>query len=526
MFQLRPYQAEAKQAILNEWDEGHRKTLLVLPTGCGKTVVFASVTENQVQKGHRVLIMAHRGELLEQAADKLKEAAGIDSCLEKADSTSLGSFLPVTVGSVQSLAQEKRLSKFPDNYFQDIVVDEAHHCTSDSYLRVLNHFPEANILGVTATPDRGDMKNLGDFFDSKAYEYSMTDAIREGYLCPIKAQLIPLNLDITKVGISSGDFAAGEVGSALEPYLEQIAKEMKNYCKDRKTVVFLPLIATSQKFCRMLNDVGLRAAEVNGNSDDRAEVLKDFEDGKYDVLCNSMLLTEGWDCPSVDCIVILRPTKVRSLYQQMVGRGMRLFPGKENLLLLDFLWMTQRHDLCKPSSLISKDDVIAKKIDRQMQDNTDGIDLIDSEEQAERDVLAEREESLARQLAEMRGRKRKLVDPIQYALSIAAEDLANYEPTFAWEMAPPSQKQIEFLERRGIFPEAVTNAGMASMLIDKLKRRQDAGLATPKQIRCLERFGFRQVGTWQFSDANSMISELANNHWRVPYGMTPALYRP
>lgn len=526
MFQLRPYQAEAKQAILNEWDEGHRKTLLVLPTGCGKTVVFASVTENQVQKGHRVLIMAHRGELLEQAADKLKEAAGIDSCLEKADSTSLGSFLPVTVGSVQSLAQEKRLSKFPDNYFQDIVVDEAHHCTSDSYLRVLNHFPEANILGVTATPDRGDMKNLGDFFDSKAYEYSMTDAIREGYLCPIKAQLIPLNLDITKVGISSGDFAAGEVGSALEPYLEQIAKEMKNYCKDRKTVVFLPLIATSQKFCRMLNDVGLKAAEVNGNSDNRAEVLKDFENGKYDVLCNSMLLTEGWDCPSVDCIVILRPTKVRALYQQMVGRGMRLFPGKENLLLLDFLWLTQRHDLCKPSSLISKDDVIAKKIDRQMQENADGIDLIDSEEQAERDVLAEREESLARQLAEMRGRKRKLVDPIQYALSIAAEDLANYEPTFAWEMAPPSQKQIDFLERRGIFPEAVTNAGMASMLIDKLKRRQDAGLATPKQIRCLERFGFRQVGTWQFADASSLISELANNHWRVPYGMTPALYRP
>ena len=526
MFELRPYQAEAKQAILAAWDEGYRKTLLVLPTGCGKTVVFSSVTENQVNKGHRVLIMAHRGELLDQAADKLKEASGLDSVLEKAESTSLGSFLPVTVGSVQSLAQEKRLARFPNNYFQDIIVDEAHHCLSDSYKRVLDHFPNANILGVTATPDRGDMKNLGEFFDSKAYEYSMTEAIREGYLCPIKAQMITLELDIADVGISSGDFSAGEIGHALEPYLHQIASEMANYCRGRKTVVFLPLIATSQKFCAMLNDAGLRAAEVNGNSDDRSEVLADFEAGKYDVLCNSMLLTEGWDCPSVNCIVVLRPTKIRSLYQQMVGRGMRLSPGKTELLLLDFLWMTERHDLCRPSALISKDEAIAKKIDERMVEDADGFDLIEAEEQAERDILAERESALAKQLAEMRGKKRKLVDPLQYAISIAAEDLTNYVPTFAWEMAPPSEKQIAFLERRGIFADSVRNAGLASLLIDRLQRRQQMGLATPKQIRCLERYGFRQVGTWAFEDASSLISRLADNSWRVPYGMTPALYRP
>ena len=526
MFELRPYQAEAKQAILSAWDEGYRKTLLVLPTGCGKTVVFSSVTENQVNKGHRVLIMAHRGELLDQAADKLKEASGLDSVLEKAESSCLDSFLPVTVGSVQSLAQEKRLARFPNNYFQDIIVDEAHHCLSDSYKRVLDHFPNANILGVTATPDRGDMKNLGEFFDSKAYEYSMTEAIREGYLCPIKAQMIPLELDIADVGISSGDFSAGEIGHALEPYLHQIASEMANYCRGRKTVVFLPLIATSQKFCAMLNDAGLRAAEVNGNSDDRSEVLADFEAGKYDVLCNSMLLTEGWDCPSVNCIVVLRPTKIRSLYQQMVGRGMRLSPGKTELLLLDFLWMTERHDLCRPSALISKDEAIAKKIDERMVEDADGFDLIEAEEQAERDILAERESALAKQLAEMRGKKRKLVDPLQYALSIAAEDLTNYVPTFAWEMAPPSEKQIAFLERRGIFADSVRNAGLASLLIDRLQRRQQMGLATPKQIRCLERYGFRQVGTWAFEDASSLISRLADNSWRVPYGMTPALYRP
>ena len=394
-------------------------------------------------------------------------------------------------------------------------MDEAHHCLSDSYQWVFEHFPEANVLGVTATSDRGDKQTLGKFFDSQAYEYSMSRAIREGYLSPVKTRMIPLKLDISNANISGGDFSATDIGYALEPYLHQIAEVMAQYCQGRKTVVFLPLIATSQKFCQMLNDVGLKAAEVNGMSDDRSEILVDFEQGKYDVLCNAMLLTEGWDCPAVDCIVVLRPTKVRSLYQQMVGRGMRLFPGKENLLLLDFLWLTERHDLCKPSSLIAKDEKIAEMMDEKIKDDGEA-DILEAEEEAERDVLKEREEALAKQLAEMRSKKKKLVDPIQYALSIAAEDLASYEPTFPWEMGPPPEKQLLFLENRGILPDTVENAGLASLLIDRLKRRQEEGLATPKQIRCLERFGFRHVGTWQFNAASSLISRLAMNHWRVP----------
>mgnify|MGYP002624101196 CR=1 FL=1 len=492
---------------------------------CGKTIVFSSITQEQVSKNHRVLILAHRMELLTQAADKLKATSGLDAALEKGETHSMGSFLPVTVGSVQSLCQEKRLSMFPEDYFQDIIVDEAHHCLSDSYQRVLEHFPEANILGVTATPDRGDKQALGKFFDSLAYEYSMSRAIREKYLAPIKAQLIPLRLDISPAKITNGDFSANDIGYALDPYLYEIAIHMKNYCQGHKTVVFLPLVATSQKFCRILRDFGMRAVEVNGDSTDRTDILTDFENGKYDILCNAMLLTEGWDCPSVDCVVVLRPTKVRSLYQQMVGRGMRLFPGKDHLLLLDFLWMTERHDLCKPSSLIAKDEKIAESIDELLKNNEE-VDLIDAEEQAERDVLKEREATLAKQLEEMRSKKKKLVDPIQYALSIAAEDLASYTPTFPWEMGPPSEKQLKFLENRGILPDTVENAGLASLLIDRLKRRQEEGLATPKQIRCLERYGFRQVGTWQFDAASNLISRLAMNHWRVPQGITPSVYTP
>ncbi len=526
MVELRPYQANAIQAVSDEFQRGHNHTLVVLPTGTGKTIVFAKVVELNISGGKRALILAHRGELLDQAADKLKFACGLDTALEKAEYSSLGSRELVTVGSVQTLAQERRLAKFPRDYFDLIVVDEAHHCMSESYQRILAYFDSAKVLGVTATPDRADQKNLGQFFDSKAYEYTLNQAVRDGYLCPVKAQMIPLELDINSVGISGGDYAVGEIGSALEPYLNQISLEMLNYCKGRKTVVFLPLVKTSQRFCELLNLHGLRAAEVNGNSKDRDKILKDFDSGEYDVLCNSMLLTEGWDCPSVDCIVVLRPTKVRSLYQQMVGRGMRLSPNKTELLLLDFLWMTERHDLCRPSALISKDQDIAVRIDKKMMDKEGGIDLIAAEDEAEGDAIREREESLARELEAMRKRQRKLVDPIQYAFSIAAEDLANYTPTFAWEMSPPTARQIDYLEKHGIFAGQIQNCGMASLIIEKLKNRQIEGLATPKQIRFLERYGFYHVGTWSFEAASKMITRIASNNWFLPRGVDAKNYQP
>jgi len=433
---------------------------------------------------------------------------------------------PVTVGSVQSLCRERRLANFPPDYFSTIMVDEAHHCLADSYQHVLNHFPNANVLGVTATPDKLLKKQMGKYFDSLAYEYTMRQAVKDKYLCPIKAQMIPLELNIRSVGVSEGDYRADDIGCALEPYLEQIADEMLTYCKGRKTVVFLPLVATSRKFCEMLKRRGFRAAEVNGESPDRAQVLEDFDNGHYDVLTNSMLLTEGWDCPSVDCIINLRPTKVRSLYQQIIGRGLRLHPGKEYLLVLDFLWLTERHDLCRPSSIVCKDAEEAAKIDRMVEENPAAVDLMEAEEQATKDAIAERERSLAQQLAEMRSRSRRLVDPLQFALSIAAEDLVDYTPTFTWEMAPPTQKQLDFLEKRGIYAASVENMGKASMLIDRLMQRQNEGLSTPKQIRLLERYGFRYVGTWSFDAASRIISRLAALNWKLPHGFNPSTYMP
>ena len=525
--ELRPYQQQARDRIHAEWDAGHTRTLLVLPTGTGKTIVFASVAADQVRAGDRVLILAHRGELLEQAADKLQRSTGLVSAVEKAESTCLDSWFRVVVGSVQTLQRTARLERFPQDYFGTIIIDEAHHAITDGYRRILDYFSGAKVLGVTATPDRGDMRNLGEVFDSLAFEYKLTDAIKEGYLCKIMAQTIPLQLDITSVTMSGGDYAVGDLGTALDPYLEQIAAEMARRCKSRKTVVFLPLIKTSQKFRDLLNTYGFRAAEVNGQSDDRRQVLADFDAGKYNVLCNSMLLTEGWDCPSVDCVVVLRPTKVRSLYSQMVGRGTRLSPGKTDLLLLDFLWMTDKHELCRPADLVCEDRTVARQMTEHLAETGCPEDIEEAAAQASEDVVAQREEALAKQLEEQRRKKAKLVDPLQYEMSIQAEDLAGYVPAFGWEAGPPSEQQTAALEKLGILPDAVESAGKAALLLDRLNKRRDEGLTTPKQIRCLEKYGFQHVGSWSFDAASRMINRIAAGGWRgVPKGVDPKNFTP
>lgn len=524
---LRPYQQEAMDSVISCWDGGCKRVLLVLPTGCGKTIVFAKIAEYEVRQGHRVLIMAHRGELLEQAADKIKKSTGLGCAVEKADQTCLGEFYRIVVGSVQTLMNPDRLKRFSQDYFDTIIIDEAHHCVSDSYQRVLQYFGNARVLGVTATPDRSDMRELGSYFETLAYEYTLPKAIKEKYLSPIRAMTIPLKLDITGVGMSGGDFKVGDIGTALDPYLEQIAEQMVIHCKNKKTLVFLPLIKTSQKFRDILNNHGFSAGEVNGNSEDRAEVLKDFENGKYNVLCNSMLLTEGYDCPSIDCVIVLRPTKVRSLFQQMVGRGTRLAEGKDHLLLMDFLWMTTRIDLCHPASLICEDQEIAQKMTDNLAKNAGcAVDIESAEETATEDVQIEREEALAKQLEAQRRKKARLVDPLQYEMSIGDIDLRDYKPSFGQEMQAPTDMQMKRLEKLSINPESIDSFGKADKLIASLENRQMEGLTTPKQIRQLEQRGFKNVGQWKFEQARSLIDRIAANGWRTPRSIVPQTYVP
>ena len=517
---LRYYQAEALNGsarypgIWRAWSESNR-TLIVMPTGSGKTIVFSALTAGVVEQGGRMLILAHRDELIRQAADKLERTTGLACAIEKADESAAGALERVVVASVQTLLKpERRAALAPPTH---IVVDEAHHALAASYQAVLGHWPEAKVIGVTATPDRGDLRNLGQYFESLAYEYALPQAVHDGFLCRIKSLTIPLKLDLSGVKVN-GDFQAEGLGTMLEPYLPRIAAEMAAHCKGRKTLVFAPLIATSQRLVQHLNAAGLRAREVNGDSPDRAHALEEFRAGAWDVLCNAMLLTEGYDEPSIDCVVVLRATGVRSLYAQMCGRGTRIHPGKDHLLLLDFLWMCERHQLCRPAHLVAEDPDVAAKMTEMAEREPGGpTDLDESAvERATSDVLKEREAALAKKLAAMRNRKRQLVDPIQFAASIGAADLLDYRPALPSEAAPATHAQIEALSKLGLFPGDVASFGHAAALLARAADRKAAGSASPRQIRLLERYGLKHVGTWSFKTAQDHVLRIKANGWRLP----------
>ena len=490
-FNLRPYQNEAVAAIKKHWSEDWDKELLVLPTGCGKTVVFNTIAHEQPG---RTLILAHREELIEQARDKYHSMFGESAGKIKAQDNDIRR---VTVGSVQTMMRRNYTGMF-----DTVIVDEAHHAISDSYKKILDQFPTAKVLGVTATPDRGDKRNLAEYFEGIAYEYNLKTAIKEGYLCEIAAKTIPLEIDMNSVKVSMGDFSVDSIGVALEPYLEQIAEAIQIHASARKTVVFCPLISIAQELAGMIPG----AREVNGTSTDRKETLEWFDNaGPGAVLCNAMLLTEGWDCPSCDCVVVLRPTKIRSLYCQMIGRGTRLSPGKENLLILDFLWMSYRHNLCRPASLVTENEKDIKKVTSDSVSEEDEIDLLDAVSDAEE----ARRSALAEQLQRQTRKKSKLVNPVELFTLVGLDD---YEPVFKWEEADATAKQIAALQNFGIDADGITK-GYASAIMDKLIKRAKDGFATAKQVKLLNSFGYNATN-WSKEQATKKISQLAAVGWK------------
>jgi superfamily II DNA or RNA helicase len=549
-FKLRDYQAACLEAIDAAWAEGMTRILAVLATGCGKTVIFSHVAQKEVAaevgNGGRVLIIAHTDELLDQAADKLYRATGIEAEKEKAEHKA-SIFANVVVGSVQTLCREARLTQWPQDHFSLIVVDESHRSLAKSYQKVLRYFhfgtcsladdwkfPEptepqpqhfARILGVTATADRGDKRSLGEFYQKCVFDYGLLQAVRDGYLVRPVAEQLPLKIDLRGIKTSrtanGSDYDISEVTARITPFLREIAQSIASHARDRKTVCFLPGVETARLLSAALRDEGLDANFVSGACSDRTQKLEWFDGaGKGSAMCNAMLLTEGWDCPDVSCVCVLRPTKIRSLYVQCVGRGTRPLAGvidglatpaerlaaiagsaKPDLRILDFLWLSddEKLSLVKPIDLVAG----SPKIREQMLKDGGGADgdLVEMEERAERDLL----KTLEKAAKEHVNKKARVIDPLKLAVSLGDADLAGWQPETKWDGLPATANQLDSLRKQGIDVDKVTCRGLASRLLGRVFDRQRLGLCTPKQLNFLERLGVQDAALVSFREASALI---------------------
>lgn len=495
----REYQVKALEAILASFKEFDR-LLAVLPTGSGKTVLFAWLARRRLPQ--RTLILAHRDELIDQAIQKIRTATGIEAQKEKAQWTASLS-APIVVASVQTMI--RRLDRWPSDHFGLVVADEAHHAISDSWQKVLTHF-KAQVLGVTATPDRGDKRTLGSYFEAVAIDVPLVDLIRQEFLCPITIKSVPLRIDLNEVHLQAGDFSDEELAHVLEPYLGTVAREIREQASFRKTLAFLPLIDTSLKFVAACNQVGLVAKHVDGQSPDRKEILQRFAAGEFDLLSNAMLLTEGYDEPTIDCIVILRPTRSRPLYAQMCGRGTRIHEAKENLLLLDFLWLHEKHRIIHPGDLLAQDTEEADIITQLAQESDDagGEDLLSLAS----DAAEERERRLRERLAALANRKAKFISAEEFCLQHHNVQAATYQPTMAWESKPVTEAQAKYLEQANLDLETISGRGHASVLLDMVFRDKDLELATPKQRWVMRQKGYPNASKATRAEARRFFAQL------------------
>lgn len=493
---LRPYQEEFIDAVLGALVEFDR-VLGVAATGSGKTCIAGELTRRCLPGGP-VLFLADAQELVKQAADKLSVWSGMVPAIEMADDHAQPGQDRLVVATTQSIA--RRLEKWPADYFRTIIVDEAHRNTLGAQAsKVLNHFTAAQVVGITATPFRSDKQQLGSFYQSIPVEVGLIRLIREGFLSRITIKSVPAGISLKGVRSVAGDYQVDDLGAAVAPHLARCAAILQEHAPTRRTVVFLPLIETSKAFVAACNEIGLRAVHVDGT--DRS-ALKEFVDRKADIICNASLLTTGWDEPSVDCVMILRPTKSFVLYSQMVGRGTRIFEGKENLLLLDPLFLSDNMDLIKPARLIAHTAEEQADVQKQLESG-EQIDLFEAEERA----VVDRTKRMREKLDAAARRKTRSVDAIEFALTIGDDKLASYEPESGWESAAPSAKQIEILERNGFEAGAIRSKGQASRLLDLLFTRRSMGLATPKQLKWLIRMGHPSAATATFEEAGEFLNE-------------------
>jgi superfamily II DNA or RNA helicase len=385
---LRPYQREAIAAVREAWGRGIRRPAVVLPTGAGKTVVFSHLVREMRDLGVRSVIFAHRDELIEQAAAKLRAVApDLRIGIYKAARREIRR-RDAVVASVQSLTRPERRAELAAAGLRLVIVDEAHHAVANTYmeaLRALDAFSDdpltgAYALGVTATLARSDRVALGQVWQEVVYRRSILDMIKDGYLVNAKGIRVRIEgLDLSRVARSRGDFRDGALGEAMSAALapKAIVRAWHEHASGRPTIAFTPTVAFAHELSDAFSAEGVRSAVVEGGMPlgERRAVLAAYARGELDVVCNCAVLTEGYDAPWCSCVLIARPTNSGALYVQMAGRGLRPYPGKGDALILDVVGATGRHRLASLVDLVGADRVEALPPDLAEYDELDLLGL-------------------------------------------------------------------------------------------------------------------------------------------------------
>lgn len=498
---FRPYQAEAIDAILGCWRDNQR-CLAVMPTGAGKTLVAAGTTQRILDRpgnNHRVLFLANRNELCLQPLEAFAAQLGFVPALEKAESRA-GLTEPVVIGSVQTLSRQQRLERFSRDHFSYIFADEAHMALAPSWQRIFDHFETAKVCGITATPFRSDAKLLREIFDAEAYRKNLFELVDEGWLVnPDHVYKLESAISLAQVRIKKStegiDYDLNDAADAIAPYFAEIARELKDKHANRHILAFLPLVASSQKFVAACVAAGINAVHIDGDDPERAQKLQAFKDGQISLLSNSNLLHTGIDLPVCDATLCLRPTRSKVLYQQVVGRSTRPLPGlvdryqsvqdrlqaifssaKPNALIIDPLWLSNDHDLVTPSFLIAENQEEAEAIQKRA-----GKEY--SLQNLKALVQREREEAIARRLANAARFRAGRVDYQYFAATSGESRLLTYEPIFKKECAPPSAFTLRYLqENMGIDPSNITSQGLAEEIKRAIGRRRYHQRAEIRQL--------------------------------------------
>lgn len=545
---LRDYQLKCADAIIEEFRE-HGSTLIVIPTGGGKTQIFSEIVRRFLPA--RSLILVHREELVFQAKARIEKIAGVACEIEMAEmtaETSLFSRTPCVIASVATL--HRRLAKFDPADFGLVVCDEAHHAVASSWRAILDHFKQnraLKILGVTATPDRTDEEALGQVFETVAFDYEILDAIHDGWLLPVDQQMVHIGgLDFSEVRTTAGDLNGADLAAVMEAEknLQGMVGSSIEIIGDKPSILFAASVKHAEMACEIFNrHKGGMAAFICGTTEKeiRRDILKSFLDGSNQVLCNVGIATEGFDAPNATIVLNGRPTKSRALYAQIAGRVLRPLPGlvdgigtpderkqaialsrKPSALLVDFVGNSGRHKLMTSADILGgkvSEEAVELAIVRARAAGKP-LRMSDTLDEAEEAIREERER---RRLAE-EARKSRLVAKVKYQTQqVNPFDVFDLQPAKerGWDHGKRlTEKQQALLLKQGIDGNALPYV-QAKALLNELFRRWNAKLATLKQCKLLKKHGY-DVKEMTMKEASERIDALAKNGWKRPVEVKPS----